>query len=312
MSIPASATNVSTTPPVPVNSGQQAAAQINPLLRTGKTTGEDHFSFKDVLDIINPLQHIPIVNNIYRSITGDQIGNGARIIGDALYGGFVGAAFGMANAVAVNETGEDMGGIAMTKMGLIKSQEDSQTASIGGKGSSATGDSSPSDADLANMPVVEVHPMPHVVNEAEDLVPKQITWDQPVSLASAATNTPAAMPSPKQLNDIVTGGSEPGAPVVADATKAMPVIEPKDQSADPSLSKADIQKNMLANLEKYQAMQQSANAGLILPKVPAQKTAQTDAEPKNNIIIPASDSADATAVAAEAQIAQYNKQHDNQ
>ena len=36
--------------------------------------GDDSPSFKDVLDTINPLQHIPIINTIYRELTGDQPG----------------------------------------------------------------------------------------------------------------------------------------------------------------------------------------------------------------------------------------------
>ena len=45
------------------------------------------FSFKDVLDVINPLQHIPVIGSIYRYLTGDEPSGGTRIIGDGLYGG---------------------------------------------------------------------------------------------------------------------------------------------------------------------------------------------------------------------------------
>jgi hypothetical protein len=33
-------------------------------------------TFAEFLDIINPLQHIPVVSTIYRAITGDQISPG--------------------------------------------------------------------------------------------------------------------------------------------------------------------------------------------------------------------------------------------
>ncbi len=36
----------------------------------------DGFSFGDIVDIINPLQHIPVVSTIYREMTGDDIGPG--------------------------------------------------------------------------------------------------------------------------------------------------------------------------------------------------------------------------------------------
>lgn len=63
-------------------------------LATGATpeTEEEGLSFWDVLDIVNPLQHIPIVSTIYREITGDKIGDAARIAGGALFGGPIGLA----------------------------------------------------------------------------------------------------------------------------------------------------------------------------------------------------------------------------
>jgi hypothetical protein len=47
-------------------------------------------SFSDFLDIINPLQHLPVISSIYRAITGDEIGAGARAVGGMIYGGPVG------------------------------------------------------------------------------------------------------------------------------------------------------------------------------------------------------------------------------
>ena len=59
---------------------------------------EESFGFFDFLDIINPLQHIPIVGTIYRHITGDEIGVVAQVAGGALFGGAIGAAAGVATA----------------------------------------------------------------------------------------------------------------------------------------------------------------------------------------------------------------------
>ena len=62
--------------------------------------GGGFFSFiKSFIDIINPLQHIPIVGNIYRNITGDQISPGARIAGSTLYGGPIGGITALAKEV---------------------------------------------------------------------------------------------------------------------------------------------------------------------------------------------------------------------
>ena len=87
-----------------------AAAQTQPAspMRTSLTTrwhnfklfGADGLNFRDVLDLINPLQHIPIVGNIYRNLTGDIAAPGIRIAGGALFGGPIGAAFAAAAVVA--------------------------------------------------------------------------------------------------------------------------------------------------------------------------------------------------------------------
>ena len=72
-----------------------------------------HFSFidfiKGIIDIINPLQHIPVISTIYRHITGDEISPMARIAGDALYGGPIGAAVAVANVAVESKTGKDIG-----------------------------------------------------------------------------------------------------------------------------------------------------------------------------------------------------------
>ncbi len=65
--------------------------------------------FHDVLEIVNPLQHIPIVSTIYRALTGDQIEPAERIAGDALYGGVIGFASSVANVVFQQVTGKDFG-----------------------------------------------------------------------------------------------------------------------------------------------------------------------------------------------------------
>ena len=53
----------------------------------GDFWGEDGFTFGDFLDIINPLQHIPVVSTIYRAVTGDEVSTGARVFGSTLLGG---------------------------------------------------------------------------------------------------------------------------------------------------------------------------------------------------------------------------------
>ena len=70
-----------------------SASHINtsPAETRSSLFGEDGFSFSDIIDIINPLQHIPIINSAYRKITGDTIAPAMQIVGGALFGGPIGA-----------------------------------------------------------------------------------------------------------------------------------------------------------------------------------------------------------------------------
>lgn len=72
--------------------------------------GDDEPSFWDLLDVINPLQHIPVVNKIYQELTGDKIGVGARLAGGALFGGPLGLVASAVNCAIEEETGADAGG----------------------------------------------------------------------------------------------------------------------------------------------------------------------------------------------------------
>lgn len=67
------------------------------------------FGFGDFLDIVNPLQHIPIVATIYRNLTGDRIGMAPRVIGGALWGRIGGLVSGVVNSVVEFFTGKDIG-----------------------------------------------------------------------------------------------------------------------------------------------------------------------------------------------------------
>jgi hypothetical protein len=89
-------------------------APIEELTVTAKQPAADEgFSFWDFLDVINPLQHIPVVNTIYREMTGDEIKAPAKLIGSAILGGPVGLAAAMVDTAIEDSTGKDLGGHAM-------------------------------------------------------------------------------------------------------------------------------------------------------------------------------------------------------
>ncbi len=68
----------------------------------------EEFTFGDMVDMVNPLHHIPVVGNIYRHISGDDIKPISKIIGGGVFGGAAGAASGLVNVVAEAGTGKDL------------------------------------------------------------------------------------------------------------------------------------------------------------------------------------------------------------
>ncbi len=76
---------------------------------TGGTEGEG-VTFADVLDAINPLQHLPIVGPIYRHLTGDQISPVASLVGSTIFGGPLGLMAAFANGAFSHDHGQDVGG----------------------------------------------------------------------------------------------------------------------------------------------------------------------------------------------------------
>jgi len=73
-------------------------------------TNDNFFaSFADVLDVINPLQHLPGISTAYRELTGDAISAGARLAGGALFGGPIGFFASLINSIIEQETGKDVG-----------------------------------------------------------------------------------------------------------------------------------------------------------------------------------------------------------
>jgi hypothetical protein len=90
----------------PVNAAAPAASSA-----AAPESGDTSFLgfVKTIADVINPLQHIPLVGALYRHITGDEINPMARLAGDTLYGGPIGAAFAAVDIGCQKITGHDMG-----------------------------------------------------------------------------------------------------------------------------------------------------------------------------------------------------------
>ena len=82
---------------------------IEEVVVTGQASDEADFGFWDFVDLINPLQHIPVVSTIYREMTGDEIKQGSRVFGGALFGGPIGAGAALIDVMVEESTGKNMG-----------------------------------------------------------------------------------------------------------------------------------------------------------------------------------------------------------
>jgi hypothetical protein len=87
--------------------------------KTASTDSSDGKSFwQDVLDVVNPLQHLPIVGTVYRAITGDKIGDVEKVAGDTLYGGPLGLVSSLADVAFEKITGKDFGSTVMSMLDI--------------------------------------------------------------------------------------------------------------------------------------------------------------------------------------------------
>jgi hypothetical protein len=82
-------------------------------------------SFHDVLDILNPLQHIPIINTLYRHLTGDEEGAVADVAGGMLWTGPIGLITSLSDLTVKAETGKSIGDNILSWLGF---DDDGDTA----------------------------------------------------------------------------------------------------------------------------------------------------------------------------------------
>jgi hypothetical protein len=84
-------------------------AQRKPVAEPEETLADKmSVGFDDLLDVVNPLQQLPVVSSIYREATGESISIPARLAGGFLFGGLPGL-IGSAAMVAFEEiTGDSV------------------------------------------------------------------------------------------------------------------------------------------------------------------------------------------------------------
>jgi hypothetical protein len=118
---------ISSPSPAAEKAAPASGVAVNPD-PTNPNSAKPHESFfHHLLDVVNPLQHLPVIGTIYRAITGEHLGAVERIAGDALYGGLWGAVSSVADVAFEGITGKS---VEDTVLAWFKSDTRSQVASI--------------------------------------------------------------------------------------------------------------------------------------------------------------------------------------
>jgi hypothetical protein len=113
--------------PGPAGGTEAVTVSANKTDAASKTVDTGESFFHHVLDVINPLQHLPVVGTIYRAITGEHIGSIEKIAGDTLYGGLWGAVSSIADVAFEGITGKSF---EDTAMAWIKGDDTTAVASV--------------------------------------------------------------------------------------------------------------------------------------------------------------------------------------
>ena len=133
------------TPGVPVSADKSS----------GDTSGAaPHESFFHHLwDVINPLQHLPVIGTIYRAITGEHLDPVEKIAGDTLYGGLWGAVSSIADVAFESITGKSF---EDTALALFKGDDKIKVASTMVAAPTINANVSLPSADLPALPTTTV------------------------------------------------------------------------------------------------------------------------------------------------------------
>jgi hypothetical protein len=182
--------------------------------------GQKGFQFHDLLDAINPLQHLPVISSVYRWITGDSIGNIPRIVGDALYGGVPGFVSGLFGVLLKEGTGKDVGEhVVATLFGESSSgtpppSQSAQRPELSTEQAAALTHAPVETTALAPLPAIAAAPAP-----AAPAAPPAISSPA----AQASNTTPAAAPVQPDHPPMPLArglGMSVAAPIAATATTA--------------------------------------------------------------------------------------------
>ncbi len=230
------------------------------------------FGFRDILDIVNPLQHLPIIGSLYRWLTGDRPGAVAQVAGDALYGGPIGAAVGLVSAAAEDSQGRDLGERALA---AVFGSDAKTTAVAAATAPAATAAAATAPASPAPATVASAAPPPRLDHAPMPLFGGIAQPPPAFAAAASSSQTPAQQFLARNAGALRpaaaaprAAGFQPTAPVPlvlpAGALPAAAAAAPPNPQAP-----VDISQKMMDALDKYMRLEREREAAGSKPDTPA-------------------------------------------
>lgn len=165
-------------------------------------TGTVDMDFWDFVDIVNPLQHIPVVNTIYRELTGDSIKGVSRVIGGGIFGGVIGLVAGIGSAIVAETTGKDPGEHVLA---MLTGSDDKTPATT--TGNTAVADAAPPSAGANSAPAAAA-----MAATPAAIPATPAASSQPAAVPTAPAATAVAMTEPAAAGDVLMPAARASAP----------------------------------------------------------------------------------------------------
>lgn len=230
--------------------------EVSSLLAAETPTTSPTPSFGDVLSIINPLQHLPVIGPLYRQLTGDELHPAAKVIGGLLFGGPVGLVSAAFNAIFEQATGKSVIETAValvtgspTEAG-VAAQKDDTTPIF------ATASATPDVPDISAAPT----PPPQAPALQPNFTPPAAVARPSISggrdLASYQANAGTRLPSFGGTS-APTGTLAPNVPrLVTPVLGPEPIATPRPQTPGAQSFEA----NFLRNMQRYESQRMAGEA----------------------------------------------------
>ena len=242
-----------------------------------EATGD--FTFEDLIDLVNPLQHIPGVASLYREITGDQISPPAEVLGGLLYGGPVGFVSAMANTLVREASGRDIGQNVISAV-FGDGAEGNSVAAAPSESNAAPPAATLANEQAKSHPAIESAPLPSAPPSAIPGGPPtaSLTGDAALKALAADLGLGGSLSQPKSAparagdeSPAAASEAQPRVPTMALRDRDWRARGPETRPRNTALTAPG---RLASAVPAYQPDLQALDRGGLVPGLPAARTPQ--------------------------------------